>query len=261
VVLGDAAIRIHEVARSGGVVLSPRDHTLASYGDAAVALRIGFANTPTARLLSAPLCVPVDLEHVARLELSVTLIVGNPGCAAISYRAIVGAHCIFERVASECLVVSGCKGTMEPNQSFNETRAVDLTVLGTHDRVVDTLALKGLNLQQAVWAVVGARIYNSTTQALVASADAVVPGGTADTTVSAPITAKLVAGQNYRVGFFVETSLVGGATGQLFSPTAFPYVEAAGMFRINSAHSVSGDVFPVGPNTFLPQMMIRSHAA
>jgi hypothetical protein len=261
VALGDATIRIHEIARSGAVVLSPRERALTSYGDAAVALRIAFANTPSTRSLSAPLHVPVELEHVARLELSVTLVVGTLGVPAVSYRAIVNAHCLFERCATDCQVVSGSKGTIQLNQSFNETRAVDVTVLGTHNRVVEMLAVKGLNLQQPASATIGARIYDSVTQAVLASADAVVQGGNPDTAVIVPITATLVAGHNYRVGFCVESSPAGQANANLFVPTATPYVEATGMLRINSAHSVVGDVFPATINAFIPQMMIRSRSA
>ncbi len=75
--------------------------------------------------------------------------------------------------------------------------------------------------------------------------------------VTIPVTATLAAGTSYRIGFYVETTPLSAASGALFQPGAFPYVEDAGVFRINSAHAVGANAFPANPNLFAPQMTIE----
>ena len=159
-------------------------------------------------------------------------------------------------------ITTGSTGILHPGQSFNETRAVDVTVLGSTNRIVENLALKGLN-PGTLSATVGARIYDSTTQALIASANITVSGGGSNLTLTVPLSATLVSGQNYRIGFYVETNPLWQASGNLFVPFSslqnqVPYTEDTGVFRINSAHAIGSDGYPANPNLATPQMTIQT---
>lgn len=256
--LDDAAICVHETSRSGMVVLSAADKQLTACGGAAVYLTISFTQDPP-KTISAPLQAPIELSHVRRIELSVAVLVGNPASTSVTYDVLVNAHCVYEKIARDCDVMTGTRGVLNPGQSFNETRAVDVTVLGAANRAIESITLKGLN-QPASSALVGARVYDSATQALLASGDTII-GPSTGMPVSVPISAKLVGGHGYRVGFFVETNPSQPASATLFFPAAFPYVETAQVFRINSAHAGAGDAFPTGPNVAAPQMLIRARSA
>ena len=89
-ILNGQSIRIHESDRSGGVTMT--HNGLSSYGDSEVYLKINFPNG-TFRYLSAPLHTPVDVAHVASLEVNILFLVGPPGTP---YRALVNAHCVYE---------------------------------------------------------------------------------------------------------------------------------------------------------------------
>lgn len=161
---------------------------------------------------------------------------------------------------SESDVTTGSPGSIHQGQSFNETRAVDVTLLGGSDRIVYELTLRGLNAFAP--ALVGARIYNSATQALISSSDVNLLAGS-DMTATISMAATLAAGQSYRIGFYVETDPPWQASGQLFKPDAFsslgnpmPYTEGSGVFQINSAHAISSDSFPANPSIATPQMTI-----
>jgi hypothetical protein len=89
-------IKIHETARSGSVVLSPVGGDLSSYGDAEVFLTILYADG-SSEYLSAPLTTTIELKKVATLRLNLLFVIGNTGCQSIRWRAMVNAHCIYER--------------------------------------------------------------------------------------------------------------------------------------------------------------------
>jgi hypothetical protein len=173
---------------------------------------------------------------------------------------------VVECTEADSDVTTGSTGSLTPvAQSFNETRAVDVTVLGSSNRIVEKLILKGLNISVgATSALVGARIYDSSTQALVGSSDVTVAGGSADMTVTVVLSATLEAGKSYRIGFYVETTPLWQANGKLYRPDEFsspyspmPYAENSGVFRINSAHS-GVDSYPNIPNISIPQMTIHT---
>ena len=84
-------------------------------------------------------------------------------------------------------IPAGSTGSLHYGQSFNETRAVNLTVLGASNRITESLTLRGLNLGAASSAIVGARIYDDTTQTLLAFSDVTVEGGNNNITVTIPI--------------------------------------------------------------------------
>jgi hypothetical protein len=151
-------------------------------------------------------------------------------------------------------------GGLLAGQSFNETRAADVKVLTTGPLTVSSMTLSGLDIvgSSATSATIGARIYDSNSQALVASGNANVNAGS-QLTVTIPIAATLASGATYRVGFYVQTApSPGGGSGTVFLANSFPYTEPTGRFQIVAAwdSSPSGDVFPTTTNTALPQMTI-----
>jgi hypothetical protein len=152
-------------------------------------------------------------------------------------------------------VSAGGTGSIMDGQSFNETRAVDVTVIASSDRAVEKMVLGGLNLGGP--ATVGARIYDAT-QVLVASADASVSTIGPDLTVEVPIAATLVSGRTYRIAFWVQTSPLWHGSGNFFIPTALPYAEPTGLFRIDAAYAYPDDVYPTNPNQAVPQMTITT---
>jgi hypothetical protein len=163
--------------------------------------------------------------------------------------------------AADSNVVTGTTGTIIYSQSFNETRAVNVTLIGASDRITESLTLNGLNLGAADSALVGGRIYDNSTQMLIAYYDVKVAGGGNNVSVTIPISATLVHGRSYRIGFYVETDPLSQASGNFFiqsTGSPIPYTEDSGILRINSAHSIGSDSFPSNSNSFVPQMVIHT---
>lgn len=146
-------------------------------------------------------------------------------------------------------VESGTTGTFLTGQSYNESRAVDVNVLSALNLSVSSMTLSGINGTGTAEAV----IYNSNTQALIASATGTLTGGT----ITLPISATLVSGDEYRIGFY---GLLGSGTE--FEPNGWtlsnetPYTELNGLLRINSAWE-GGNAFPTNPNLFVPEITMQ----
>lgn len=157
-------------------------------------------------------------------------------------------------------VTSGTSGSLTGvPQSYNETRAVDVTVLSDLDFCITSMTLRGLGIGSATSATVGARVYNSNDTSLIAKASVTVFSGG---TVTVPIAATLVSGGNYRIGFYVETSPRSQGNGILFDPDppdlgGFPYTEATGLLRLNNAYSIASDTFPANWNIYEPQLELE----
>ncbi|MHC4983391.1 MAG: PEP-CTERM sorting domain-containing protein [Planctomycetota bacterium] len=150
-------------------------------------------------------------------------------------------------------VTSGTTGTTYNNQSFNETRAPDVTVLGASDLSVIAMTLNEFDIVSGS-GTVGARIYDTSTTDLIASADTGVPQGF-DQSVTIPISASLLAGQTYRIGFFIYASGDQGS-GDLFVPDSFPYTESTGLLQINQGYGLAADAFPTEFSVATPMMEI-----
>jgi len=146
-------------------------------------------------------------------------------------------------------LTSGTSGSLTGvAQSYNETRGVDVTVLSSSDLHVTSMTLDGLQGGGAISAFVGARIYNSSSSLLIASAGVTI---SSSGSVVVPISATLVAGGNYRVAFYVQTTPLSLASAYVFDPAplglgGFPYTETTGLLRINSPHQIATDSFPSG---------------
>jgi hypothetical protein len=96
---GGRDLRIHETSRSGSVLLSPQGGALLGYGDAELYLTLLFADTnKPSEYRSAPLANPIRVDGVRTLRLSLLIPIGNPGCTAVQYMAIVNGHCVYERL-------------------------------------------------------------------------------------------------------------------------------------------------------------------
>jgi hypothetical protein len=157
-------------------------------------------------------------------------------------------------------LTTGTTGTQFLSQSFNETRAVDVFVLGISDLSVTQMTLRhfqiGLPGDPSDFA--GARIYTSG-GSLLAGTNQTVPTG-ADQTVAIPMSATLLAGQTYRVGFFLSAPPNRGSAAE-FDPDpsnsiAMNYVDATGTFRITGAFSSIQDAYPTIGNQFVPYITL-----
>ena len=233
-----------------------------SYGSAEVYLKIFFSDGRS-EYLCGPLGTPVDLVDVARIELALLFLIGNAAADRVRYRGIVNGHCVYERLSAGTAIdsnlISGAMGTSMPGQSYNETRALDITVLSTSDLSVERMVLDGYTLYGNGSALVGARIYDNLTQALVStSQDINLSAPSIGVPISIPVSATLVSGRSYRVGFYVLGNPQSPSSADVFLPASFPYTESTGLFLINSTHSVGADEFPQLPNQAAPRVTIRT---
>jgi hypothetical protein len=159
-------------------------------------------------------------------------------------------------------LTSGTTGTAHPDQSFNETRGVTATLLGSTDISLLSMSLNKFNIDLAPGGTVGARVY-SLSGALLASADSSVAQGN-DQSITIPIFAALTAGTTYRFAFFIRNGVDGGSA-DLFDPDpqnafGFSYVDSSGLFRLTDARADPGDVFPATPNIFVPRIVMEVRA-
>lgn len=162
-------------------------------------------------------------------------------------------------------VITGTNGTMIYGQSFNETRAVNVTVLGIKDRITETITLNGVNTNGATSALIGARVYDTSTKTLIASNNATVGAGN-NLSVTIDLITTLTAGKTYTIGFYVQTAPLSQGSGNFYLPNSFlnlnniiPYVEDSGIFQINSASSIASDSYPEFSNQAVPQIIIATH--
>lgn len=152
-------------------------------------------------------------------------------------------------------LTSGTSGQYLGGQSFNEMRAIELSVAAWAPVQLSLVTLNGLDLGGATSAFVGARIYLSSSQQLIASADTTV---FANGPITLALSAVLAPGETYRIGFYVETSPDSQASGALFAPTQFPYTESSGYFVVRAAYAFPGDAFPAFENLAMPQISVTA---
>jgi hypothetical protein len=159
-------------------------------------------------------------------------------------------------VANSINVALGVGGTIIVGQSYNENRAVDITVAGPHNLHVRSMRLDGLRAYGSS-ATLGARIYNSGC-AVVASGFATAPGvpGGYTTPVRIPISATLAVGHSYRLAVDVLTSPPYQGSGDFFSPSRLPYIEPSRNMRINNASDGLIGACPTTPNLFVPRITV-----
>ena len=148
-------------------------------------------------------------------------------------------------------LTTGTTGTITGfAQSFNENRAVDVTVLSAHNIHITSISIHRYWVGGDGTANLSARVYNSGTQALLYSHDTTV-FNINNGTVNIPISYVLDTGMTYRISFYSSGPNSDNA-GNMFQPTAFPYVDSTGLLRINQAYDVGADAFPNNFNIFVP---------
>lgn len=154
-------------------------------------------------------------------------------------------------------LTSGITGTTYFNQSFNETRAIDVKALNS-DLLVTSMTLSNFNIGTSS-GTVGARVYNSDSS-LNASVDLNVSTGF-DQSVTIPISTILQKGMSYRLGFFISAPIGGGSADFLDpDPAGFlltPYTDATGSLQVSGAFSYYADTFPSDTNSYVPFMNIE----
>lgn len=146
---------------------------------------------------------------------------------------------------------SGTTGSFISDQSYNETRAVDVTVLSPVNLQVSSMTLSGIGGSGLAEAV----IYDSNTRSLIASAQGTLTGGT----ITLSISTTLLSGDEYRIGFFGHLG-----SGTFFQPPdssgnlpILPYTESSGLLRINGAFDFGTDNFPTYQNLFVPLVSMQ----
>jgi hypothetical protein len=159
-------------------------------------------------------------------------------------------------------LTSGTTGTTFINQSFNETRGVDVTVLGS-SLLMSAMTLDEFNIVSGT-GTVGARIYDSDTGIFLAGASQPVGPGF-NQSVTIPISLLLLAGETYRVGFFIEAGGTQGS-GDGFDPTPagldiLDYLDSTGSLLMSQAFQSGSDAFPTNLNSFVPFITIEATAA
>lgn len=157
-------------------------------------------------------------------------------------------------------LTSGTTGTMFINQSFNETRGVDITIKGGQDLQVTAMTLEKFNITTAS-GTVGARIYESSTKNLLASADQSVGFGL-DQAITIPISILLQNENSYLLAFFITTP-VGSGVADFFDPdpvgsNVTPYIDATGNIQVSQAFSGIPDTFPTNINSFVPLITVTA---
>lgn len=157
-------------------------------------------------------------------------------------------------------LTSGTTGTTFFNQSFNETRGVDVTIKGGQDLQVTAMTLEEFNITTTS-GTVGARIYDSSTKNLLVSADQSVGFGF-DQTITIPISMLLQDGNSYLLAFSISAP-VGGGAADFFDPdpigsNVLPYMDTTGYMQISQAFAGIPDAFPTNFNAYVPLITVTA---
>lgn len=167
------------------------------------------------------------------------------------------AFALGRQIASAATTIyldSGVSGSLTGLQSYNETRAVDVSVLSPENLTVTSMTLSGI---YGIGDDASALIYDSTGNLIASSSGNVMNDGT----VTVSISATLISGDEYQIGF--SGDLLSGA---LFDPGSyestlpniyFPYTESSGLLRITGAYDGALDSFVTEPNEFEPQISMQ----
>ena len=169
--------------------------------------------------------------------------------------SVVSRAFVLSVAGPTTLDLTAPSGAYRDNQSFNETRAIDVEILAPGGVDVQAMTLRLFNVGSGASGTLGARIYSSTGLP-VASADQAVPGGF-DQAATIPISAHLASGESYRIGFYLVTTppWQGSIDGLDAPPPGYDvtaYADPTGAVRVLRAWAVSGDAYPTNPNTLVP---------
>lgn len=156
---------------------------------------------------------------------------------------------------------SGTTGTTTTiGQSFNETRGVDVKVISQNNIVIHSMMLSGFfsGNNGTSYAYVGARIYNSTTSALLASATDTVHN-IYNGSVTVPLSFTFIPGSNYKISFYCSgpnPPTLNSA--RMFQPQSFPYNDASNSLQILQAYESAYDSAPDNINIYVPLITLNA---
>ena len=174
---------------------------------------------------------------------------------------LLSAVLIFNKqVNAQISVVTGTTGTTTTvGQSFNETRGVDVKILSSTNIVIQAMTLSDFycGSNGVGTAYVDARIYDSNTSALLASANDTVQninGGN----ITVPISFTLLAGGRYKLCFFCSAPSSPNNAARMFQPQSFPYTEASNSLQIIQAYESAFDAVPNNTNIFVPLIRLST---
>jgi PEP-CTERM motif len=155
-------------------------------------------------------------------------------------------------------LTSGVASTQVFGQSYNENRAVDVTVVSPQNLLISSITLSQVRILVVdPNAIVGPRIYDSNGN-LVAAANVQSVTASPDLqTITMPIIATLITGQSYRLSFAVLAS-PSGSSGNFVIPSTLPYIETTSNLRINAAWDIPSDSYPTNPNLAVPYLTIQA---
>jgi hypothetical protein len=146
-------------------------------------------------------------------------------------------------------------------QSYNETRGAEVVVLSAGNITIQSITLGGFfcgNNGGTDSAYLGARIYNSTTAALLASANDSV-FNIYNTNVTIPISYTLISGNTYRIAVYAwGPHPPTGNSGLMYHPATLPYTEPTGMLRINHGYESLNDTMPLNNNIYIPLLTLNT---
>jgi hypothetical protein len=123
--------------------------------------------------------------------------------------------------------------------------------MGLTPQTVSAMTLAGLYVDFA--GTLGARIYDASTQALVASGSMPVSPGSNEQ-VSVPISATLMPLQKYMVAFYVSDNGNGGS-GTLYQ-LSLPY--NVGPFTVSAIGESPSDAYPSNQNIYAPNIILET---
>jgi len=160
-------------------------------------------------------------------------------------------------------LASGGSGSLSGvPQSFNETRGVDVQVLSASSLTINSMTLGGFysGITGTETAYVGARIYNSSTGALLAYGNDTVTN-TAGGSVTVPVSFTFLTDSIYRVSFYCSgPNPPTHNSGYLFLPTSVPYTEATNNLKILAMYAYPADVMPTNMNLGVPLITLNTVA-
>ncbi|MFN8143842.1 MAG: T9SS type A sorting domain-containing protein [Bacteroidia bacterium] len=147
------------------------------------------------------------------------------------------------------LTTGGNGTTTGVSQSYNETRAADITILSHDNLQLTSMSLRHFWSGADGNAIIGARIYDVATMGLIYSHDTTV-FNFFDATLRIPASATLLSGHVYRIGFYCSGSNSDNSA-LMYQPT-FPYNDMTGMVKVNFARQNLNDIYPDNMNIFVP---------
>jgi len=142
-----------------------------------------------------------------------------------------------------------------------KNRGAEIVVLSATNITVQSITLSGFfcgNNGGTDSAYLGARIYNSTTSALLASANDSVHN-IFNSNVTIPISYTLISGSTYRVSVYAwGPHPPTGNSGLMYHPATLPYTEPTGMLQINHGYDGYGDTMPNANNIYVPLITLNT---